>query len=62
MSNESVHFVKYRDKAKDWRWKLVARNGNVICDSGEGYHNEADCDRGISLVKDYAVSAEVRLA
>jgi len=32
--------IVYRDKSGDWRWKLVAENGEVIADSGEGYRNK----------------------
>lgn len=27
----------YRDMRKEWRWKLVARNGKTVAESGEGY-------------------------
>lgn len=27
----------YQDKAKGWRWKLVAANNKIMADSGEGY-------------------------
>jgi hypothetical protein len=29
----------YQDKAGDWRWRIVAPNGEVIGDSAEGYAN-----------------------
>lgn len=45
-------FVKYRDANFQWRWRLVANNRRIIANSGEGYHNEADCDHAIALVKD----------
>jgi uncharacterized protein YegP (UPF0339 family) len=35
-------FAMYKDKAKEWRWKLVAPNGQTIADSGEGYKNKSD--------------------
>jgi uncharacterized protein YegP (UPF0339 family) len=41
----------YKDSKGEWRWNLVASNGNKIADSGEGYKNEADCLAGIALVK-----------
>ena len=34
----------YRDKAGDWRWRLVAANGNVVADSSEGYENRGDIE------------------
>lgn len=38
-----MHFVLYRDQANQWRWTLIAANGRKLADSGEGYHNKADC-------------------
>lgn len=29
--------VFYKDKAGEWRWRLVAANGETVADSGEGY-------------------------
>ena len=33
-----------------YRWRLRADNGKIIANSGEGYHNKADCIHGINLV------------
>lgn len=33
----SYHAVLYQDEAKEWRWRLVAENGQVVGTSGEGY-------------------------
>lgn len=49
-------FWKYKDVQGYWRWYLVAANGRKIANSGEGYHNETDCDNGISLVKASSVA------
>ena len=27
----------YKDKKKEFRWRLIARNNRIIADSGEGY-------------------------
>jgi uncharacterized protein len=35
----------YKDKAGQWRWRLQARNGRVIADSGEGYTRKRDCQK-----------------
>lgn len=53
-------FYVYTDAAGNWRWRLVAANGRTIADSGEGYFNRPDCERGISLVKAYAPGAAIR--
>ena len=46
-----MKFEKYQDAANEWRWSLRSDNGNIVADSGEGYKEERDCDRGIELVK-----------
>ncbi len=46
-----MKFKMYRRLlSRQWRWRLVARNGEPIA-SGEGYHNKADCRAAIELVK-----------
>lgn len=32
-----MRIVIYKDKRKEWRWKLLARNGQIVAESGEGY-------------------------
>lgn len=32
----------YLDKAGQWRWRRIARNGNILAVSSESYHNEDD--------------------
>lgn len=39
----SEHVELYRDDAGEHRWRLVAANGEIIADSGEGYVNRGDC-------------------
>lgn len=44
-------FLIYKDAAGDYRWRYQASNTKIIADSGEGYRNKSDCQRGIDLVK-----------
>jgi uncharacterized protein YegP (UPF0339 family) len=37
----------YRDRKRDFRWRLRARNGKIVAESGEGYK------RIRSLLKSY---------
>ena len=53
-----MRFELYRDSVGEWRWRLRARNGEVVADSGEGYKRREDCEHGISLVRQ---SAEAKL-
>ncbi|HZJ65625.1 MAG TPA: DUF1508 domain-containing protein [Kofleriaceae bacterium] len=55
-----MHFTLYRDRAGEWRWRLVAANGKTVADSGEGYTTKANAEAGIALVKEGAASAPVR--
>lgn len=43
--------IIYKDRKKQFRWKLVATNGKKIANSGEGYINKKDCiDIAIDIV------------
>ena len=46
-----MKFEQYRDANNQYRWRLIAANGRIIANSGEGYHNSTDCDRAVALVK-----------
>lgn len=52
-------FEVYEDAAGEWRWRLVAPNGNIIADSGEGYVSKQGAKRGIQSVKTNAPDARV---
>lgn len=54
-----AQFELYRDKGKEYRWRLKAANGRIMADSGEGYTNKADCSAGIEWVKQNAPGAKV---
>ncbi len=36
---------------KMWYWRFVSSNGNIIADSGEGYHNKEDCLHGFDVLE-----------
>ena len=52
-------FEVYEDKAKAYRWRLKASNGQVVAASSEGYKAKADCEKAIDLIKKGAAKAEV---
>lgn len=37
----------YKDKRGEWRWRMTARNGKIVADSGEGYRRRRNCLRMI---------------
>lgn len=54
-----AEFEIYRDNAGEWRWRLIAPNGNLIAASGEGYVSKQGVERGIESVRRYAPDAGV---
>lgn len=51
-------FEMYTDKAGEYRFRLKARNGQIIAVS-EGYKTKASCLNGIESVKKNAPDAEI---
>ena len=51
-------FEMYAEKAGEFRFRLKARNGEIIATS-EGYKTKASCENGIDSVKKNAPEAEV---
>ncbi len=51
-------FELYTDKAGEYRFRLKARNGEIVAVS-EGYTTKANCLNGIESVKKNAPEAEV---
>ena len=51
-------FEMYKDKAGEFRFRLKARNGEIIAVS-EGYTAKASCENGIASVRKNAPEAEI---
>lgn len=51
-------FQIYQDKKKQFRWRLLADNNQVIA-TGEGYASKAGCKNGIESVKKNAPKADI---
>ena len=51
-------FEIYKDKAGEFRFRLKARNGEIIGVS-EGYTTKANCVNGVESVKKNAADAEI---
>lgn len=52
-------FEVFEDRAGEWRWRLVHRNGNVIATSGEGYTRRRNAEKGLRSVVENAPGADV---
>lgn len=46
-----LRFVIYRRLFGQWRWKLLAGNNRKIAHGGESFHNLADCEASVELVR-----------
>ena len=55
----AAKFELYKDKKGEFRWRLVASNGQSIAASGEGYTTLASAKNGIESVKKNAPSAAI---
>ncbi|MFC4448251.1 amphi-Trp domain-containing protein [Halorussus aquaticus] len=53
-----ARFEVFADRAEEWRWRLVHRNGNVIATSGEGYTRKHNALKGLRSVMTNAADAE----
>ena len=51
-------FELYKDKKGEFRWRLIAPNGQVIA-TGEGYKSKESAKNGINSVKRNAPKAGV---
>lgn len=52
-------FEVYQDEGGEWRWRLRARNGEIVAVGGEGFDSSFNVQRSIETVKDLVVDAEV---
>ncbi|WP_115865282.1 YegP family protein [Halorussus litoreus] len=60
LHDSSATFEVYKDKASEWRWRLIHRNSNIIATGGEGYASDRNARRGMRSVKRNSLGAEVR--
>ena len=51
-------FEVYTDKAGEFRFRLKAKNGQIIA-TGEGYKTKASCLNGINSIKKNAPDAQI---
>ena len=49
----------YMDKAEKFRFRLRAKNGELICISEDGYSSKANCKQGIESVAKWSATAEI---
>ena len=55
----AAKFELYKDAKGEFRWRLVATNGQTIATGGEGYKTKDSCKAGIESVKKNAPTAAI---
>ena len=55
----AAKFELYTDARGEFRWRLVASNGQTIATSGEGYKAKDSAKAGIDSVKKNAATATI---
>jgi uncharacterized protein YegP (UPF0339 family) len=61
MSKRTYDVDVYKDKAGEFRWRLVAPNGKIIADGGEGYSTRASAVRAAKRLSVVFVGYEMVL-
>lgn len=41
----------YKDKKKEWRWRVIASNGRIIADSAEGYKRKGTMLKSVEKLR-----------
>ncbi|MBQ2804537.1 MAG: DUF1508 domain-containing protein [Clostridia bacterium] len=52
-------FELYMDKAGKYRYRLFAKNGELICSSEGGYASKDGCKKGIQSLAKWCIDAEI---
>ena len=52
-------FEVFEARDKTWHWRLIAANGKIIADSGEGYASEYNAVRAAKRTKELAPQAPI---
>jgi uncharacterized protein YegP (UPF0339 family) len=47
----------YQDAATEWRWRLRAPNGRILCDGAEGYSSKPGVRRAIAAFAKHLCAA-----
>ena len=52
-------FEIYPDRSGEYRWRLLARNGEKMGVSEEGFTTRRSCQRSVERIREEAGSAEI---
>ena len=55
-----LRFEIYKDAASEWRWRLKARNGEILAMASEGYITRQGAQRSVLIMQASVGSAAVK--
>ncbi len=55
----TTKFHVYKDKAGHFRWKLLSRNGESVCEGGEGYKEKRGAMNAVKKLKVWASTTKI---
>ncbi len=50
--------IEFYEADDGWRWRISARNGDILADSGQGYSRRIDALKGASKVTGLSTLAQ----
>ena len=56
---DKLSWELYEDKKSEHRFRIKAKNGNILASSSEGYSKKVDAEKAMTSIKDGAKDAEV---
>lgn len=59
-SEEGMYFETFLDEADQWRWRLKARNHQIVATSGESFDNHFNAVRAMARVHTIMQQAGLR--
>jgi uncharacterized protein YegP (UPF0339 family) len=59
LANDKDKFEIYEDKAKAFRWRIKASNGQTVAAANKGYKDKAECEKVVEQIKKGVAKAEI---
>lgn len=57
--SDKLIYEVYEDKKEEHRFRIKAKNGNVLASSSEGYKDKSDAEKAMTSIRNGADTAEV---
>lgn len=61
VSSDKVKIEHYQDAGKQYRWKMIASNGQNVASSAVGYATKGECEKAVATIKKEAKNAKVEV-